>query len=1009
MFTDLVDSSALARQLGDADYVQHLLEPHNTIFRRLLAAYPGAREVKHTGDGFMATFASASDAAACGLRFHHAIGQHAWKYACPQTRVGIHLGEGIEFAGKDVSHNQWAGDAANMAARVMSLAEPGQTLLTRVAFDSARQSGRVRPHWLSPDADGSLPKPEWLNHGGYRLKGADEPLEVCEVGIAGLSPLRLPSDSDKARRAVLDDDAPLFGWRPSPEVAIPSRPDWIVERPLGEGGFGEVWLARHKRTKELRAFKFCFNADRLRSFKRELTFFRLIRDHLGDRPDIGRLFDVQVDRPPFFLEGEYIPGGNLKDWADTRGGIGQLPIEERLRLLIAVARAVAAAHSLGIIHKDLKPSNVLIAVVGGQLQPKLVDFGVGVLADRTLLDKHQITETGFTESLVAGNDSSRTGTRMYQPPEAQLGRPASTAGDVYALGLMLYQLIIGDLNGPFGVGWEEDVPDELLRDDIRACTHRHPERRLASAADLAERLATLPERHLARDAEAHAALLRRLRDEQEARRHAECLLRVATAERLAAQSAMSLRENPVTAALLAVAAVEATTSHGESAQTSAAQAMYDALANIGGRPLSGHTGAIQCLAISPDGRWLVTGSYDKTARIWDLKADDPAVSAQTLRHANLICCLTISPDGRWLVTGSSDATACIWDLQADDPAASARIMSGHEKGISCLAISPDGRWLVTGSSDKTARIWDLQTDDPAPSVRILRGHEDSLQCLAISPNGRWLTTGGSYDKIARIWDLEANDPATSARILHGHNSLISCLAISPDGRWLVTGSYDKTARIWDLQADNPAASVRILRGHENSIDCLAISPDGRWLVTGSGDKTARIWNLEADDPAGSVRILRGHEDSLQCLAISPDGRWLVTGGGFDKMARMWDLEANDPATSARILQGHEDSIRCLAITPDGRWLVTGSSDRTARIWDLTATNPAASTRILHGHEDCIRCLAISPDRRIVIASLDNTARIWNLEADNAATSVRICAGIRAGIGASPSARTGGGW
>jgi class 3 adenylate cyclase len=210
MFTDLVDSSALARQLGDAEYVRHVLEPHNAIFRLLLAQFPLAREIKHTGDGFMATFASASDAAQCALHFHHALRTATWQRVTPQTRVGIHLGEAIEFVGPDGSPKDLAGDAANVAARVMSLAEPGQTLLTKAAFDSARQSGLVFPPVvggpvLSRSEAGEPVEREttnlelrWLAYGRYRFKGADDPFEVCEIGLVGESPLRAPAGSEKA-------------------------------------------------------------------------------------------------------------------------------------------------------------------------------------------------------------------------------------------------------------------------------------------------------------------------------------------------------------------------------------------------------------------------------------------------------------------------------------------------------------------------------------------------------------------------------------------------------------------------------------------------------------------------------------------------------------------------------------------------------------------------------------------------------------------------------------------
>lgn len=212
MFTDLADSSALARRLGDADYVRYVLEPHNAIFRQLLTEFTEAREIKQTGDGFIATFASPSDAAQCALRFHHALRTSRWQRATPQTRIGIHLGEATGVRAASGIHEDVAGDAANMTARLMSLAEPGQTLLTKTAFDSARQSGRVtapaaarRPEEPAP----AEPELRWLNHGWYRFKGAEEPFEVCEAGVAGESPLQPPADSEKARRVVRPRQAPL--------------------------------------------------------------------------------------------------------------------------------------------------------------------------------------------------------------------------------------------------------------------------------------------------------------------------------------------------------------------------------------------------------------------------------------------------------------------------------------------------------------------------------------------------------------------------------------------------------------------------------------------------------------------------------------------------------------------------------------------------------------------------------------------------------------------------------
>ena len=255
----------------------------------------------------------------------------------------------------------------------------------------------------------------------------------------------------------------MRGWCPAPGQEIPRRPGWIIDRKLGEGGFGEVWVAHHDRTKELRVFKFCFDPSRLTSFKRELTLFKLLRDALGRREDIARLLEVELGQPPFYLESEYVAGGNLHDWAVVGGRLVALPLEERLRLVAEIAKAVSAAHSVGIIHKDLKPSNVFMRQgPDGRWHPMLADFGIGAVADRSQLERRGITVAGFTQSMLEPG-SSRTGTRMYQPPEANLARPATVQGDVYALGVLLYQMVIGDFDQPLGIGWERWLEAARMR------------------------------------------------------------------------------------------------------------------------------------------------------------------------------------------------------------------------------------------------------------------------------------------------------------------------------------------------------------------------------------------------------------------------------------------------------------------------------------------------------------------------------------------------------------------
>ena len=370
-------------------------------------------------------------------------------------------------------------------------------------------------------------------------------------------------------------------------------------------------------------------------------------------------------------------------------------------------------------------------------------------------------------------------------------------------------------------------------------------------------------------------------DAEKARRKAERQTRIATARQLAAQSQAVQKEYPQRSLLLAIEAVRMTDRKPYVAE--AEQALRDALSSTGGQGLGGHEAPIKAVAVSPDGRWLATGSEDGTAQLWDLQADDIAAAATVLRgHEDGVRAVALSMDGRWLMTGSEDGTARLWDLQAKDIAASATVLRGHEDAVTAVALSVDGRWLATGSEDGTARLWDLQAKDIAASATVLRGHEDAVTAVALSVDGRWLATG-SGDGTVRLWNLQADDIAASATVLRGHESGarviviirgVTAVALSADGRWLATGSEDGTARLWNLQVDDIAASARVLRGHEGGVGAVALSVDGRWLMTGSEDGTARLWDLQVDDIAASARVLRGHEGGV--LVPSPS---VWTGAG----------------------------------------------------------------------------------------------------------------------------------
>jgi DNA-binding winged helix-turn-helix (wHTH) protein/tetratricopeptide (TPR) repeat protein len=272
----------------------------------------------------------------------------------------------------------------------------------------------------------------------------------------------------------------------------PGRQLWSLVERLGIGGHGETWRARHEKTHEQRVFKFALDETSLGALKREITLFRIINDLLGDRARIVRLLDWNLEQLPYFTEAEYIGAGSLVDWAKGLGGIATISVAERLEIVAKIAAALAAVHSVGVLHKDLKPSNIFVRPVPGEpVEIALGNFGSGGMLDAGHIDRLGITRLGFTKTIAASNVNSAT--PIYLAPEVLNGQPFTVKSDIYALGIILYQFLVGDFHKAMSPEWR-DIDDELLREDIALVTEGNPAMRLADADILVQRLRSLDER-----------------------------------------------------------------------------------------------------------------------------------------------------------------------------------------------------------------------------------------------------------------------------------------------------------------------------------------------------------------------------------------------------------------------------------------------------------------------------------------------------------------------------------
>jgi eukaryotic-like serine/threonine-protein kinase len=328
-------------------------------------------------------------------------------------------------------------------------------------------------------------------------EGADMILTVPRIGY------RLAAEVSRAAVGQLHASE----LKLSPGQPVPGRTHFLLERPLGQSHASEAWLARHPKSGARRVFKFATSAERLDLLKREATVARVLAASLGERADLARVLDWNFESAPFFLECEY-GGSNLSAWA-AAGGLDRLDHAARLALFLSVARAVDAAHEVGVLHKDLKPDNVLIDEAG---QVRLTDFGSSRLLDPGQLEALGITALGMTLDTggaggAAGDPASDalSGTLLYLAPELLDGQPATVRSDLYALGVLLYQLLAADLKKPLTPGWERALDDPLLVEDIRRATDMVPARRFGSVAEFIDRLESLEARRAAQQAAAAEA------------------------------------------------------------------------------------------------------------------------------------------------------------------------------------------------------------------------------------------------------------------------------------------------------------------------------------------------------------------------------------------------------------------------------------------------------------------------------------------------------------------------
>jgi WD40 repeat protein/serine/threonine protein kinase len=787
---------------------------------------------------------------------------------------------------------------------------------------------------------------------------------------------------------------------------------------IGRGGMGVVLkgfdgpLNRYVAIKLLAPMLATSGAARQRFSREARAAAAVVHQH------VIAILDVNEHGGLPYLVMPYMSGPSLQRRIDRDGALSVL---ELLRISRQVALGLAAAHEQGLVHRDVKPANILLE--SDVERVTITDFGLA-----RAIDDVSITQPG----IIAG-------TPQYMSPEQSRGEALDHRSDLFSLGSVMYAMCTGmppfrgDGTVPLlrKISDEEprplrdlnpDVP-EWLEDIIRTLHRKRPEERIQSAAELA---ALLDEYLVHLQQPALYPAPRRLiapkpTPMSQRRWHIGAAITVLLMSGLwwfnfgPAVVSVNSPENDQ-----ANGVVQANNDGDGAPPVAAAETLTKAevAPKLPFRPqplsIPATPENVRMVSFSRDGRYLAAAHGNQvvptsvgtgSVYVWNVEQHQAVAS---FLEAHSVIGVGLSPTGAFLAYGTLNNVVKVIDL-----ATGLELLRANAGPA--VAFSPDGKWLAAAGYSGEIHLWN--TADWSRKEISFQGEPKNLLSVTFSPDSSMLAAGGgTFPPEPLVGQASVWNVATGERVISATKSAaIMEVQFDHDGRHLVTACLDTRADFWELSSSD---RVRSYRDPESGLNRVSVFPNGSTVATLGPGPGVKLFDVAADQPHARLRFGNA---ATHALAISPNGKLIATGG-TDRVVRFWDAQTYEPiaalqpgndsevslspllssavspdgsivamgredgaivlrdSATGRFLKslvGHEDQVACLVFLPDSRTLVSGGYDNAIRFWNVET---GEATRSLTGHSSWVMALALSPNaNQLASGSYDRTVRVWDIE------------------------------